>query len=79
VGNENAWYTERGNGGSWFRFFLKVAGVVLAGGAVVVIVAFIWSRASVAFGFLGGFLVIALILIVLGKVYDRRHARRGPE
>jgi hypothetical protein len=75
VGNQDAWYTEGGGDGSWFRFFLKLAGVVLAGGVVVVIVLFIWSRASVAFGFLGGFLVIALILILLGKLYDRRRAR----
>ena len=78
MSNGDAWYTESGgDGGSWFRFFLKLAGVILAGGAVVVIVLFIWSRASVAFGFLGGFLLIALALLVLGKLYDRRHASRG--
>jgi hypothetical protein len=79
MGNQDAWYTESGGDGSWFRFFLKLAAVVLVGGAIVVIVLFIWSRASVAFGFLGGFLVIALILIVLGKLYDRRHAQRESE
>jgi predicted permease len=79
VGNEDAWYTENDGDGGWGRFFLKLAAVLLVGGAVVVIVLFIWSRASVAFGFLGGFLLIALILIVLGKLYDRRHARREPE
>jgi hypothetical protein len=78
MSNQDAWYTE-GNGGGWGRFFLKLAGVILAGGAVVVIVLFIWSRASVAFGFLGGFLVIALALIVLAKLYDRRQSRRGSE
>lgn len=79
MGNEDAWYTENDGDGSWGRFFLKLAAVLLVGGAVVVIVLFIWSRASVAFGFLGGFLLIALILFVLGKLYDRRHARREPE
>ena len=75
MSNGDAWYTENGGGGGWGRFFLKLAGVLLAGGAVVVIVLFIWSRASVAFGFLGGFLVIALILFLLAKLYDRRHSR----
>jgi hypothetical protein len=78
VGDQDAWYTE-GNGGGWGRFFLKLAGVLVVGGVVVLIVLIIWSRASVAFGFLGGFLLVALILFVLAKLYDRRRARRGPE
>jgi hypothetical protein len=66
-------------GGHWFRFFLKVAGVLIAVGIGVMIVVFIWSRAAYAFGFLGAFLAIALVLIAVGWLYDRRHAHREQE
>jgi Flp pilus assembly protein TadB len=79
VGEQGEWYQSSGNGGSWFRFFLKIAGIILAGGAIAVILLFVYSRAVVAIGFLGAFLLIALILIVLGRLYDRRQARRAPE
>lgn len=79
MSSDGEWLREDREGGGWFGFLLKLAGLVIAVGIGAMIVAFIWSRASVAFGFLGGFLVIALLLVLAGWLYDRRHAYRGPE
>jgi len=76
VGDSGNWLSTEGEGTGWGRFFLKLAGVVLVIGVAVVIVAFIYARAAYAFGFLGAFLVFALILILAGWLYDRRHAQR---
>jgi hypothetical protein len=59
-----------------FKFFAWLAGVIIAGGVVLLIVLLLFSRAVYAWGFLGAFLVLALILLAVGWFYDRREARR---
>ena len=56
-----------------FGFYAKLAGIVLAVGICVFIVFLIFTRAVVAWGFLGAFLVIALVMLAFGWIYDRRH------
>jgi hypothetical protein len=59
-----------------FKFFAWLALVVIGGGVVLLIVLLLFSRAVYAWGFLGAFLVLAVILLVIGWLYDRREARR---
>jgi hypothetical protein len=61
------------DGSLGFGFYAKLAGAVLAVGIGVFIVFLIFSRAVVAWGFLGAFLVIGLLLLAFGWIYDRRH------
>jgi len=61
--------------GLGFRFFLGLAGIALAVGVGGMIVFLIITRAVYAFGFLGGFLVFAAVLLAAGWLYDRRHER----
>ena len=75
MSDQGNWLSTEGEGPGWGRFFLKLAGVVLLIGVAVVIVAFIYARAAYAFGFLGAFLVFALILLLAGWLYDRRQAK----
>ena len=56
-----------------FGFYAKLAGLILVIGIGVFIAFVIFSRAIVAWGFLGAFLVIALVLLAFGWFYDRRH------
>jgi hypothetical protein len=61
------------DGSLGFGFYAKLAGAVLAVGIGVFIVFLIFSRAVVAWGFFGAFLVIGLLLLAFGWIYDRRH------
>ena len=56
-------------------FFLKIAGVCVVGGIVVMILFLIFFRAVYAWGFFGAFLALAAVLCLYGWFYDRRHAR----
>jgi hypothetical protein len=56
-----------------FGFYAKLAGIILAIGIGVFIAFLIFSRAVVAWGFLGAFLVIAILMLAFGWIYDRRH------
>ena len=56
-----------------FGFYAKLAGLILVIGIGVFIAFVIFSRAIVAWGFLGAFLAIALVLLAFGWLYDRRH------
>jgi Flp pilus assembly protein TadB len=58
------------------RFWLKLVGVCLACGLVGLILFLLMSRAVYRWGFLGGFLAFALLLLLVGWVWDRRNARR---
>ena len=58
------------------RFFAWLAAVVIGGGLVLLIVLLIFSRAVYAWGFLGAFVVLGAILLLIGWLYDRREARR---
>ena len=59
-----------------FKFYLWLAGVVIAGGFVLLIVMLIFTRAIYAFGVIGAFIFLAAVLLLVGWLYDRRQERR---
>jgi hypothetical protein len=61
--------------GFGFGFWAKVAGLIVAAGLIAMILFLIFSRLLYAFGFLGAFLIGALLLLLFGWIYDRRNAR----
>jgi hypothetical protein len=61
--------------GLGFKFFVKLAGIVIACGLVGLILFLLLSKAIYAWGFLGGFLAFALLLLAVGWVWDRRGER----
>ena len=56
-------------------FFLKIAGVCVVGGIIVMILFLILWRAVYAWGFFGAFLALAAVLCLFGWFYDRRNQR----
>jgi hypothetical protein len=74
AGEENSTVTPRDEG-LGAGFFLKIAGAVVVGGIIVMIVFLIWWRAVYAWGFLGGFLAFAAVLCLFAWLYDRRNPR----
>lgn len=63
-----------GRGG--FRFWVLAAVGLVAASFGLLIVALIFSRAVVAWGIFGTFLVLAFLLLVVAWLYDRRQAAR---
>jgi len=61
--------------GLGFRFYARLAGIAIAVAIAGLILMLIFSRALYAWGFLGMFLIIAVVLLVIGWVIDRREAR----
>ena len=61
------------DGSLGFGFYAKLAGLILAIGIGVFIAFLIFARAIYAWGFLGAFLVISIVLLLFGWIYDRRH------
>jgi hypothetical protein len=57
------------------RFWLRLAGLVAAIGILLTIALLIFWRALYAWGFLGAVLGLAVILVLYGWIYDRRHPR----
>jgi general stress protein CsbA len=62
--------------GLGFGFYAKMAGVVIGAGIAGLILMLILTRAAYAWGFFGAFLLIAVVLLAIGWLYDRREARR---
>ena len=58
-----------------FAFWFKVAAVALAIAIVSVIVLLLVTSAFVAWGVFGGFLALAVVLMLIGWITDRRRAR----
>jgi hypothetical protein len=58
-----------------FGFWVKVAGIAIAIAIVSVIVLLIVSSAFVAWGIFGGFVALAIVLMLIGWITDRRRAR----
>jgi hypothetical protein len=56
-------------------FFLKIAGVCVGVGIIVMILFLIFWRAVYAWGFFGSFLALAAVLCLFGWLYDRRNPR----
>lgn len=61
-----------GDEGLGARFYVKLAALCLACGIIATIGFLIFWRALYAFGFLGGFLVIGILLLLFAWIYDRR-------
>jgi hypothetical protein len=58
-----------------FRFYLGLAGISLAIGAALFLGLVVFWKAAYAWGFLGGFLALAAVLLAIGWYVDRRDAR----
>ena len=54
-------------------FYLKLAGILVIVGVLMLIGVWIFWRAWYAWGFFGAFLAIAVVAILFGWVYDRRN------
>lgn len=55
------------------RFYLKLAGGLAGIGILLLIGFLIFWRALYAWGFFAAFLVLALMLVIVGWLYDRRN------
>ncbi|HET7368827.1 MAG TPA: hypothetical protein VFI83_10720 [Gaiella sp.] len=58
-----------------FAFWFKVAAIAIAIAIASVIVLLLVSSAFVAWGVFGGFLALAVALMLIGWITDRRRAR----
>ena len=58
-----------------FAFWFKVAAIAIAIAIASVIVLLLVSSAFVAWGVFGGFLALAVVLMLIGWITDRRRAR----
>jgi hypothetical protein len=58
--------------GLGFKFWGGMIAVVIAAGIGGMIILFLFSRAVFAWGFLGAFLALAVILIGIAWIHDRR-------
>jgi hypothetical protein len=58
-----------------FAFWFKVAAIAVAIAIASVIVHLIVTSACVAWGVFGGFLALAVVLMLIGWITDRRRAR----
>jgi predicted lysophospholipase L1 biosynthesis ABC-type transport system permease subunit len=56
-------------------FYATIVGVVLVIGLAIFIALLAFARAVFAWGFLGAFLVLSVILLGVAWIYDRRHPR----
>ncbi len=61
--------------GLGFKFWGGMVAVVIAAGIGGMIILFLFSRAVYAWGFLGAFLALAVVLIGIAWIHDRRAAR----
>jgi hypothetical protein len=57
-----------------FGFWLKVSAIAVVVAIVAVIVLLLISSAFVAWGVFGGFLALAIVLMLIGWITDRRRA-----
>ena len=57
-----------------FKFWLKVAGLFVAGAIGLFVVAWIFISVVYAWSFLGALLLLAVVALALGWIHDRRTA-----
>ena len=62
-----------------FRFWVWLAAVIVGGAVALLIVLLLFSRAVYAFGFFGAFLALAVVLLLIGWIYDRRQQQKYEE
>lgn len=67
---------DRDDEGLGGRFWLKLIGVLVAGGFVVMLLFGIWGRAWYTWGMLGALIFMGLLAIAFGYVWDRREQKR---
>jgi hypothetical protein len=60
-----------------FRFYARLAGLIVAAGVVAMILMLVFFRAVYAWGILGAFIAFGLILLGAGWLMDRRATRHG--
>jgi hypothetical protein len=76
AGEANSTLTTRDeDDGLGIGFFLKLAGVCVAGGILLLILLLIFWRAVYAWGFFGALLALAAGLSLFSWLYGRRNAR----
>jgi hypothetical protein len=61
------------------RFYFGLAGLTLAIGAAIGIALLIFYKAIYAWGFIGAVVAFSAVMLLLGWIYDRRHAHRYDE
>ena len=61
--------------GLGFKFWGGMVAVVIAAGIGGMIILFLFSKAVYAWGFLGAFLALAVVLIGIAWIHDRRAAK----
>ena len=59
------------------KFWLKVAGLFVAGAICLFVVAWIFLSVVYAWSFLGALLLLAVAALALGWIHDRRTAGHG--
>jgi dolichol kinase len=57
-----------------FKFWLKVAGLFVAGAVGLFVIAWIFLSVVYAWSFLGALLLLALVALTLGWIHDRKTA-----
>jgi hypothetical protein len=62
--------------GLGFRFYARLAGIGIGVAIAGLILMLIFSRAIYAWGFFGMFVLLAVVMLVIGWVIDRREARQ---
>ena len=60
-----------------FKFWLKMAGLFVAGAIALFVIAWIFLSVVYAWSFLGALLLLAVGALALGWLHDRRNA--GPQ
>ena len=58
------------------RFWLKLIGLIVAGGFVVMLLFGLFGRAWYTWGMLGALIFMGLLAIGFGYAYDRREQKR---
>jgi hypothetical protein len=62
-----------------FRFWAKMAGVIVLIGIAGLILMLIFTRAVYAWGFLGAFIAFAGVMLLIAWFYDRRQVDKYEE
>jgi hypothetical protein len=61
------------------KFWLGTFGVLLAAGIGIFIILLIFYRAAYAWGFVGAFLLLFAVLILIAWIWDRRRQKQFDE
>jgi hypothetical protein len=59
-----------------WRFWAKLAGFFVLGAIALFVIGFFFLSAIYEWGLFGTFLAVALVVLVIGWIFDRRQAKR---